>query len=147
MYLLDTNVVSVRAPTKAVQDDVILTWMREASEHLYLSVVTALEVEKGIERLRRSGAGKKAAALSEWWAAIEEEYGERLLPLDLAAARAAGRIADRARAFSPDFRDVAIAATAETRGLVVITFNQRHFEPLGVEFLNPLNGLPDHSRS
>ena len=147
MYLLDTNVLSARAPTKAVRDEAILAWMQGASERLYLSVVTALEVEKGIERLRRSGSERKAAALNEWWVAIEEEYGARLLPLDLAAARAAGRIADRARAFSPDFRDVAAAATAETRGLVVITFNQRHFESLGVEFLNPLNGLPDHSRS
>lgn len=144
MYLLDTNVVSARAPTKAVR--VILEWMRDASDHLYLSVVTALEVEKGIARLQRSGGEKKAAMLGEWWMAVEEEYGERLLPFDLKAARSAGRIADRARAFSPDFRDVAIAATAETCGLVVITFNQGHFEPLGVPFLNPLNGLPDHRR-
>jgi predicted nucleic acid-binding protein len=57
-------------------------------------------------------------------------------------AHVAGRILDRTRAVDVGFEDIAIAATAETHGLTVLTANERHFEPLGVAFVNPLKALP-----
>jgi predicted nucleic acid-binding protein len=46
------------------------------------------------------------------------------------------------RGFDGDRIDVAIAATAELRGFAILTNNARHFEPLGVRFLNPFVALP-----
>ena len=142
MYLLDTNVVSLTAPTKAVSSDAIANWMNANTDRLYLSVITASEVVHGIIGAQRSGAVQKAARLQTWWSAIERHYSHRFLAFDLDAAHAAGRIADRARAFAPQYQDIAIAATAEVHGLTVLTFNERHFAPLGVPYLNPLKELP-----
>ena len=37
----------------------------------------------------------------------------------------------------PAFADVAIAAIAKSRELVVVTLNLRHFDPIGVDTFNP----------
>jgi predicted nucleic acid-binding protein len=142
MFLLDTNIISAMAPSTKVERAELATWLDQASNHLYLSVVTASEITSGIEKAEREGAAKKAALLRQWWQAVEYLYGERTLPFDLRAAHAAGVILDRARAHQPGFEDIAIAATAEVHGLTILTGNDRHFAPLGVPLLNPLKVLP-----
>jgi predicted nucleic acid-binding protein len=81
--------------------------------------------------------------LRRWFDRILDDYGDRLLSFDLAAARIAGAFGDAAQAEGrhPGFADVAIAAIAKSRGFVVLTLNLRHFEPLGVETLNPFNAV------
>ena len=71
-------------------------------------------------------------------------YAERVLPFEVRAARIAGNLADQARGtgHAPGFADVAIAATAQLRGFTILTRNIRHFEPLGVPFLDPFASLP-----
>lgn len=142
MYLLDTNVVSATSPTNAVSHPELIDWMRRANENLFLSMVTSAEIVQGIVKLQREGAVRKAEALRSWWTKIEYLYADRLLPFDLRAAHIAGAILDRSRAHSPGFDDIAIAATAGAHGLTVLTANERHFEPLGVRYINPLVSLP-----
>lgn len=70
-------------------------------------------------------------------------YANRIPPFDLAAARVAGLLSDAAQAEGrhPGFADVAIAAIAKSRGLIILTFNLRHFDQLGVEVLDPFNAV------
>jgi len=77
--------------------------------------------------------------LCEWFDRILDDYADRVLPFDLAAARIAGALGDAAQATGrhPGFADVAIAAIAKAHELVVVTLNRRHFDPLGVEVVNP----------
>jgi hypothetical protein len=65
--------------------------------------------------------------------------GERILPFDLKAATIAGALSDRAAAKgrAPGFADIAIAATAETRALVLLTRNVRNFERLCDPVIDP----------
>jgi predicted nucleic acid-binding protein len=42
----------------------------------------------------------------------------------------------------PGFADVAIAALAQHAGLLLLTRNLKHFEPLGVACADPLISLP-----
>ncbi len=49
---------------------------------------------------------------------------------------------ERAAGRSSGFADIAIAATAASRNFTVLTRNLRHFEPLGVRVMNPLETLP-----
>ncbi|MER8595427.1 type II toxin-antitoxin system VapC family toxin [Mesorhizobium sp. M1182] len=142
MFLLDTNIISAMAPARKVDRAALMAWLDMASEYLFLSVVTASEIAAGIAKAERDGATTKAALLRDWWQAVEHLYGARVLPFDLRAAHAAGSILDRARAHRPGFEDIAIAATAEVHGLVILTDNERHFAPLGVPMLNPLRNLP-----
>lgn len=144
MYLVDTNVISADAPTKARAVSGLAAWMERNSERLYLSVVTIGEVEDGIAGAVRRGAARKAARLADWLETVLHLYGDRVLPFDIPAARCAGRLSDAARAAgqAPGFADLAIAATAAAHGLTVLTRNLRHFRPLGVPAQDPFAALP-----
>ena len=62
-YLVDTNVISAAAPTKAVTLPELIQWM---STDLFLSAVTIAEIADGIAKARRESVERKAAALSGW---------------------------------------------------------------------------------
>lgn len=145
MYLLDTNVVSIVAPARrrTQADEELAGWIVANSADLFLSVVTAAEIENGIARARRTGAHRKAEMLAEWWGEVLHYWNDRILPIDLAVAREAGRLLDRAlgAGIDPGFEDVAIAATGGLRGFTVLTLNGKDFRPLGVPFLNPFELL------
>ncbi len=145
MYLVDTNVLSAGAPTKARPAPILADWLERNSDRLYLSVITVAEVEGGIAKARRQGATRKAHRLSEWLETLLHLYSSRILPLDLSGARLLGRLSDRARADgqAPGLADLAIAATASGRGYTVLTRNLRHFQLLGIAAHDPLDTLPD----
>lgn len=143
MYLVDTNVISALAPSKSERHEEMAKWFDQASQFLYLSVITGAEVISGIAKAEREGATAKAQRLKDWWVAVEHLYGERILPFDMNCAREAGGILDMSRAHRPGFEDIAIAATAQTHGLTVLTRNLRYFLPLGVDARNPFEQLPN----
>ena len=118
--------------------------MDSRSDALLLSAVTAAEICSGIARLRRPGATSRAARRDDWLELVLHLYGERVVPFDNAAARLVGTLMDRERAAgrSPGFADIAIAATAASRNLTVLTRHLRHFRPLGIPAVNPLETLP-----
>jgi toxin FitB len=144
-FLVDTNVISALAPTNAERPAALIDWLDRRSDDLFLSVVTAAEVRAGIAKAVRLGARRKAENLASWWDAVEHLYGERILPFDLHAATIAGALSDRATAKgrAPGFADIAIAATAEARALVLLTRNTRHFERLCNRVVNPFEALPE----
>ena len=143
-YLLDTDVISAVAPTKKERPAALVDWLDQASNGLYLSVVTAAEIRDGIAKATREGAAKKAATLSIWWNTVEHLYGDRILAFDLRAARIAGMMMDIARGagHAPGFGDIAIAATAEAHGLTILSGNVKHFKPICGSILNPFDTLP-----
>lgn len=143
MFLVDTNVISALAPSKRPGADELAEWLDRASARLFLSVISAAEIRSGIAKAEREGATTKARRLSDWWESIEYLYAEKLLPFDIRCAHIAGQILDDARAHQPGFEDIAIAATARAHGLTVLTRNLRHFEPLGVQTLDPFAALPE----
>lgn len=144
MYLLDTNVLSVGAPTKAKPDQAVREWLRENSHALYLSVITLLELSYGAAWLKHRGATARAARLEIWIDAVQNLYADRLLPVDSAVALRAGELVALARAggTAVGSEDAIVAATAELRGFVVLTGNTRHFAPMAVAHLNPFRELP-----
>ncbi len=144
MYLVDTNVLSAGAPTKAGPAHDLIGWMERRSASLHLSVVTIAEIEDGIAKSRREGATRKAQRLSEWLETLLHLYAAQILPVDLAVARGIGHLSDRARGlgYAPGLADLAIAATAQHHGWTVLTRNLRHFTPLGVPAHDPFTALP-----
>ncbi len=144
MYLVDTNILSASAPTKAVPQPALRDWMDRNSHALFLSVITVAEIEDGICRSRRTGAHAKAARLAEWLDTLLHLYADRILPIDRAIARQIGILTDRARGQGqdPGLADLAIAATAATHDYIVLTRNVRHFAPLDVRATDPHERLP-----
>ena len=145
MYLVDTNVLSAGAPTKAQPATDLVSWMERNSERLYLSVITVAEVEDGIAKARREAAHRKADRLAEWLETLLHLYSARILSLDIPTARVLGGLSDQARGsgHAPGLADLAIAATAQIRGYTVLTRNLRHFRPLAVPSHDPFESLPE----
>jgi toxin FitB len=143
LYLVDTNVISTHAPSRSALP-ALIAWMDHHSAQLYVSTVTIAEIEDGIAKARREGAMRKAADLDAWLETLLHLYDERILAFDIATARTAGMLSDRARGQgqAPGFADIIIAATAFQRGLIVLSRNLKHFEPLGVRVLDPFASLP-----
>jgi toxin FitB len=144
VYLVDTNIVSADAPSKTGVSPALLAWMDEHSADLYMSAVSIAEIESGIAKLHRQGATRRADDLTAWLDTLLQLYEDRILPFDVPVARIAGALSDvaRSKGHAPGFVDVAIAATAARRGFTILTTNIRHFEPLGVPFLDPFVRLP-----
>lgn len=143
MYLIDTNVISALSPNRRVPA-ALVEWMDAQSASLFLSVVTIAEVEDGIAKLRREKSTRRSKDLAQWLDAVLHLYGDRILTFDMASARLAGELSDRARGqgHAPGFADIIIAATARRHALSILSRNVRHFEPLGVPVLDPFSELP-----
>jgi toxin FitB len=132
MYLLDTNVISELR--KQHGDLGVKQWVAEQPvAELAISVVTVIEIEIGILRKARTDT-RQARILTRWFERVLTGFADRILPLDLAAAR---RVASLHVPDQAPQHDALIAGTALARGLTVVTRNSRDFERAGVEHLNP----------
>ena len=144
-YLLDTDVISKFAPDRPEISSELETWMRRQGEAdgLFLSAMTIAEIEKGIRGLERRGSAERSARLRQWLEGILSSFGDRILPMDANVALIVGEIEDdaRSRGRHPGLGDIVIAATAKTFGLIVVTENIRHFEPLGVAVERPAGSV------
>jgi predicted nucleic acid-binding protein len=138
LYLVDTNIMSVTAPSRPAQARAA-EWLEENTASLFVSVISIAEIEAGIAKARREGAYRKADNLTAWLETVLHLYAPRILPFDLPAARLAGHLADLARGQgqAPGSAGIMIAATAQWHGLTILTRNLRHFLPLGVPAHDP----------
>lgn len=134
--LLDTNVVSELL--RPSPDPAVESWVadRDASE-LHFSAVGEAELRYGVAVLP---AGRRRNALA---AAIEailsEDFENRVLPFDSAAARVYADIGAARRAAGRPFApaDCQIAAIARSRGLAVATRNTRDYLGMGLDLFDP----------
>lgn len=144
-YLLDTSVVSALAPGReGFVPNPFAQWLQAHHQQLFLPAIAVAEMAQGIGKLRRAGGVDRADRLDLWLDGLLLTYADRILPLDAPAARLAGQLSDAAMAqgHHPGFADVAIAALAQHAGLVLLTRNLKHFQPLGLDCLDPLIVLP-----
>lgn len=144
-YLLDTSVVSALAPGReAFVPAALAEWLQAHHQELFLPAIAVAEMAQGICKLRRAGGTERADRLDRWLDGLLAAYADRILPLDAHAARLAGQLSDAAMAQGchPGFADVAIAALAQHAGLLLLTCNLKHFQPLGVACADPLTALP-----
>jgi hypothetical protein len=143
-YLVDTNVISVTAPTAGARRADLIAWMDSHSADLFLSAITIAEIADGIAKAKREGAKRKAAALSAWLRTVLHLYGDRVLAFDTPTAEIAGGLSDlaRSRGHAPGFADIAIAATARRHDLTILSRNERHFAPMAAAVVDPLQNLP-----
>lgn len=140
-FLLDTNAISMFAPSRAEPSQAFAAWMdeQEQSNAIYLSAVTIHEIEKGIRILEYRGATSKADTLAIWLLGLTSAYADNILPLDAAVARISGELEASAASagYNSGAADAMIAGTAKAHGLTVITHNLKDFEPFAVAAKSP----------
>ncbi|MBV8538298.1 MAG: type II toxin-antitoxin system VapC family toxin [Alphaproteobacteria bacterium] len=138
-FLLDTNVVSEWA--KPRPNPGVITWLANADEdRVFLSAVTLVELRYGVERLQ---TGARRHRLDRWLThELLLRFEGRVLPIDEPVADACGKLlALRERAGRPmNAMDAMIAATAEIRGLALVTRNVADFDASVRSILNPWSG-------
>lgn len=136
MIVLDTNVIS--ALMRREPDPPVLAWLDGLPpESIWTTSITVFEVCLGLEIL---ATGRRRRQLEEAFAkALEEDFENRVLSFDPAAAQAAGAIAaERRRAGRPvEIRDVQIAGIVSARKATLATRNTRHFEGCGLALVDP----------
>jgi predicted nucleic acid-binding protein len=103
---------------------------------LFVSVVSIGEIAKGIALLKES---QNKRALRGWLQALERDYADRLLPVDLETSHIWGELTAEAQKSGRTVpaSDGLISATAQRHGLHIMTRNTEHFEPTGVLLVNP----------
>jgi len=130
-YLLDTNVVSELRKFKP--HGAVIAWLSDLrDDQIYLSAVTVGELQAGVEITRRQDP-PKAQEIEAWVEQLADSY--QVLPMDTACFRECARLMTG----KPDdlIEDGMIAATARVNDLIVATRNERGFEQLKVDVLNP----------
>ena len=93
MFLIDTDVLS--ALRRRDRSPAIVQWLSDQrTTDLYLSVVSAGEVERGIVRQQRRDPAF-AHVLAAWLDSVLALYGERILPVNLSTARRFAKVSMR----------------------------------------------------
>lgn len=138
MIILDTNVISELlrpAPEQRVVD-----WLGACDgAHVYLTAITEAELRLGVAILP---AGKRRDGLAGMIdQIIREDFADRVLPFDSAAATAFAAIAANRRAMGRPIAhaDCQIAAIAQTTTATVATRNTPDFADCGIRLINPWN--------
>ena len=140
-FLLDTNVVSMLAPSNSEAQVGVLTWLDrvDADGGLFLSVVSIHEIEKAIALLDLKGATAKTAGLKAWLSGLGSTYDDTIIGFDAHAAAIGGRLEARALAagHDPGMSDAVIAGIASAHELVIVTRNTKRFLAFGIAVISP----------
>lgn len=136
MIILDTNVISELlrpAPEPKVE-----AWLAaQDGNQIYLTAVTEAELRYGVSVM---AAGKRREAL---WDALDailrEDFNDRVLPFDSAAAEAYAAIAAGRRGVGRPISqfDCQIAAITHATDAVLATRNVRDFAGCEIDLVNP----------
>lgn len=136
MIILDTNVISeLLRPAPAEQ---VVAWLAaQDGEAVYFTAVGEAELRHGVAMLP---AGRRRNSLSLAIDEIlEEDFRDRILPFDRAAALAYGEVATERRAAGRPISqfDCQIAAIGRAYNAAVATRNTRDYEGCGIEVVDP----------
>ena len=134
MFVLDTNVISELRRGKPQQSDAVRAWAAAQPDgKLFMSAITLLELELGIQALERR-TPPQGGSLRFWLTAVRAEFAGRILPFtENTAPLCAALHVPNPR---PE-RDAMIAASALEHKFAVVTRNVADFAGTGVEVVNP----------
>lgn len=134
MIVLDTDVIS--EARKSTGNPRVKRWLAaQAVDELYISAISVLEIQRGIEKAAHQGDSRQADVLTTWLETLVlPAFSGRIIAVDHWVARQAARLPWPE---PKDYRDALIAASALLHGGVVATRNVRHFALSGVALVNP----------
>ena len=136
MILLDSDVVSTIM--RLHLDPLLAHWLRrQSADQLMTSAPSVFDMRAGIESTPQ---GKRRRVLEAAFKhVIVSTLGNRIAPLDAAAAEAAGKLraAQIASGRNVSVPDSQIAGIAQSLNVPLATRNSRDFADLGLHLINP----------
>jgi toxin FitB len=141
-YLLDTNVVSMLDPRRQAHASDLIDWLDRNGASVFLSVMTIVEIEAGILKLRRTNKTERASELTGLVSTVLTDFGDRVLPIDTETAHIIARLGEQTHKQPVSLPDLIIAATAVRHGLVLLTRNMKELGRLGISAQDPFKKLP-----
>ena len=134
MFLLDTNVISELRQGKPMQNAQVLAWAKgHIFDRFFLSAITILELEKGVQALEHKQP-PQGQALRRWLDGVTDVFDGRTIPFSASMTK---RCAALHFPHAISERDAMIAATALEHRFTVVTRNLKDFQSTGVQLLNP----------
>ena len=135
-YLIDTCVLSELI--KPQKNEKVSEWILDKKEtHLFISVLTIGELNKGITKLPDS---KRKDAINSWVNNdLKKRFAGRILEITEEIAALWGEVQGKAEKLGKKMAviDSLIAATAIKNNLTVVTRNVKDFKNSGCEIINP----------
>lgn len=146
-YLLDANVIS-EMMRPAPEPRVAEFLNRTAREGLGVASITVWEIPNGLGRLK---SGRRRHDLGERFRGIlDEVFGERVFDWTVDDARACANVMEerrrRGEPLDHHLPDAMLAGTALSRGLTIVTRNEREFRNTGAALVNPWVSPPRSGR-
>jgi toxin FitB len=138
MILLDTSVLS--EILRPQPEDAVRRWMKaQPRSSLFTAAICEAEILSGVASIEQ---GTRRASLQRAVMAIfEQEFTDRILPFDSAAARAFADIATKRLAVGRPIAalDAQIAAIARSRGATLATRTVDDYADCGIAVISPWN--------
>jgi predicted nucleic acid-binding protein len=133
-FLIDTDLLSMLERKQVPRK--LENWLRHNEADVFLSVVSFAELQFGLDRAaesHRPSLGVWLANLRQKLAPATEELTEPVLVRWKELLREL-----KAKNRTMTCEDSLISATALFHGHILVTHNKRHFEPAGVQVVDPL---------
>lgn len=137
LHPIDANVLRAAGPGSHRN---VRAWLATVDDvALRVSVMTLLEMRRGWEARKKHDPARAAKAMARL-VAFEAAFKDRIIPID------APIVAEWARLVGQKDKhrdDMALAATARVRGLVLVTRNVADFKGRDVRVLDPFKAQPE----
>jgi len=133
-FLLDTVTVSEFRKIGRIHPEVDQWQHRHLGDEMWISVVTPLEIRKGVHLVRQKDPAF-AEELDGWLVGtVLPGFRHRMLGIEISTALQA---AEYRAVYNLSPNDSLIAATAKFHGLVLATRNTADFQDTGLSLVNP----------
>ena len=117
-----------------MQNAQVVAWANgHIFDRFFLSSITILELEKGVQALEHKQP-PQGQALRRWLDGVTDAFDGRTIPFSASMAK---RCAALHFPHALSERDAMIAATALEHRFTVVTRNLKDFQSTGVQLLNP----------
>jgi predicted nucleic acid-binding protein len=144
-YLLDTCILSEYVKKKP--NEQVIKWLDDQDKaRFFISILTIAELKKGIIKMKDSQPSRYHK-LEKWLNTIEQEFAERILPLNKNIfdiwAKHCGE--SEAKGQTLPIMDSLIAATAYEYNLIIVTRNVKDFNFSSIKVFSPWDSLTENS--
>ena len=132
-FLVDTNVFSEIRKGANCDAKVRAWWDSTTVSDIYMSVIVAGEIYRGIDKLMKTNPAL-ARKFQSWLRSLVHEFEGGILGVDLKTAEIWGRLTSKR---TLPLADGLLAATALAHDLTLVTRNTKDIRDTGVRYLNP----------